>query len=77
MGLGSKITGRILLAISLAVVSGQIATAQPALPSTFKSQIVHSLAGADSKGNIFIGEVNNGQRYYKYAFKGMGPAPTR
>ena len=31
----------------------------------------HSFA-ADSKGNLFIGEVNNGQRYYKYAFKGMG-----
>jgi len=35
----------------------------------------HSLA-ADSKGNLFIGEVNNGQRYYKYVFKGMGPAPS-
>ena len=33
----------------------------------------HSFA-ADSKGNLFIGEVNNGQRYYKYTFKGMGPA---
>ena len=32
----------------------------------------HSFA-ADSKGNLFIGEVNDGQRYYKYAFKGMGP----
>jgi hypothetical protein len=31
---------------------------------------VHSIA-ADSKGNLFLGEVNNGQRYYKYAFKGM------
>ena len=31
----------------------------------------HSFA-ADSKGNLFIGEVNNGQRYYKYAFKGDG-----
>ena len=31
----------------------------------------HSFA-ADSKGNLFIGEVNDGQRYYKYAFKGMG-----
>ena len=37
----------------------------------------HSFA-ADSKGNLFIGEVNNGQRYYKYAYKGMGPAaPTQ
>jgi len=35
----------------------------------------HGIAG-DSKGNLFIGEVNNGQRYYKYAFKGMGPAPA-
>ena len=30
---------------------------------------IHGIA-ADSKGNIFLGEVNNGQRYYKYAFKG-------
>lgn len=30
----------------------------------------------DSKGNLFIGEVNNGMRYYKYAFKGMGQAPA-
>jgi DNA-binding beta-propeller fold protein YncE len=37
----------------------------------------HSLAGADSKGNLYIGEVNDGQRYYKYAYKGMGPAPAR
>ena len=28
-------------------------------------------AAIDSKGNLFIGEVNNGQRYYKYAFKGL------
>ena len=32
----------------------------------------HSFA-TDSKGNLFIGEVNNGMRYYKYAYKGMGP----
>jgi DNA-binding beta-propeller fold protein YncE len=32
---------------------------------------IHSFA-ADSKGNLFLGEVNNGQRYYRYAFKGMG-----
>jgi hypothetical protein len=36
----------------------------------------HSVA-ADSKGNLFIGEVNNGQRYYRYAFKGMGPIPQK
>jgi DNA-binding beta-propeller fold protein YncE len=35
----------------------------------------HSFA-ADSKGNLFIGEVNDGQRYYKYAFKGMGPVTS-
>ena len=35
----------------------------------------HSVA-ADSKGNLFIGEVNNGQRYYKYAFTGMGKLIT-
>jgi hypothetical protein len=33
----------------------------------------HGIA-ADSKGNLFIGEVNDGQRYYRYAFKGMGSA---
>jgi hypothetical protein len=33
----------------------------------------HGLA-RDSKGNLYIGEVNTGQRYYRYAFKGMGPA---
>ena len=37
---------------------------------------IHSIA-ADSKGNLFLGEVNNGQRYYRYAFKGMEPAPAR
>jgi hypothetical protein len=31
---------------------------------------IHSVA-ADSKGNLFLGEVNNGQRYYKYTYKGM------
>ncbi len=36
---------------------------------------IHSFA-TDSKGNLFLGEVNNGQRYYKYAFKGMGLAPA-
>ena len=35
---------------------------------------VHSMAGPDSKGNLFLGEVNDGQRYYKYRFTGMGPA---
>jgi len=30
---------------------------------------IHGIA-ADSKGNLYLGEVNNGQRYYKYAFKG-------
>ncbi len=34
-------------------------------------------AAADSKGNLFIGEVNNGQRYYKYAFKGLGTPEQR
>jgi DNA-binding beta-propeller fold protein YncE len=32
---------------------------------------IHGIA-ADSKGNLFLGEVNNGMRYYRYAFKGMG-----
>jgi len=30
----------------------------------------HSFA-VDAKGNLFIGEVNDGMRYYRYAFKGM------
>jgi DNA-binding beta-propeller fold protein YncE len=32
---------------------------------------IHSMA-ADSKGNIYLGEVNQGQRYLKYAYRGMG-----
>lgn len=35
----------------------------------------HSFA-TDSQGNLYIGEVNDGQRYYRYRFTGMGPAPT-
>ena len=31
---------------------------------------IHS-AAVDSKGNLFLGEVNNGQRYYRYVFKGV------
>jgi hypothetical protein len=34
---------------------------------------IHDIA-ADSKGNLFLGEVNNGMRYYRYAFKGMQPS---
>ena len=36
---------------------------------------IHSMA-VDSKGNIYLGEVNQGQRYMKYAFKGMGAPGT-
>jgi hypothetical protein len=25
----------------------------------------------DSKGNLYLGEVNNGQRYYRYAYRGV------
>ncbi len=31
---------------------------------------IHS-AAVDSKGNLFLGEVNNGQRYYRYALKSI------
>jgi hypothetical protein len=31
---------------------------------------IHSVA-VDSKGNLFLGEVNNGQRYYRYAYRGI------
>jgi sugar lactone lactonase YvrE len=33
---------------------------------------IHS-AAIDSKGNLYLGEVNNGMRYYRYAFKGFAP----
>jgi hypothetical protein len=37
---------------------------------------LHSIAAStDSKGNVYLGEVNEGQRYLRYAFKGMG-APS-
>jgi hypothetical protein len=34
---------------------------------------LHSIAAqTDSKGNIYLGEVNEGQRYMRYLYKGMG-----
>ena len=34
---------------------------------------LHSIAAAtDSRGNIYLGEVNEGQRYMRYLYKGMG-----
>ncbi len=37
---------------------------------------VHSIAAnTDSKGNIYLGEVNEGQRFMRYVYKGMG-APS-
>jgi hypothetical protein len=34
---------------------------------------LHSLAAQpDSKGNLFVGEVNDGQRYYRLRYTGMG-----
>src|SRR5258707_15847554 len=56
MGRSSRIKATTLLGIALAAVSPQIATAQPALPSTFKSQIVNSPAGA----NIFVRPAGTG-----------------
>src|ERR1700736_6999549 len=53
MGRSSRIMSTALIAIAL---SAQIAAAQPALPSTFKSQIVHSPAGAD----IFVRFAGHG-----------------
>ena len=47
MGLRSKIARCVLIATLLAIMSAQFAAAQPALPSTFKEQMVHSPAGAD------------------------------
>jgi pimeloyl-ACP methyl ester carboxylesterase len=56
MGLRFRITTCSLIAISLAAVSSAGAYAQPALPSIFKSQIVHSPAGAD----IFVRSAGTG-----------------
>src|SRR5260370_15497115 len=56
MGCRCRIMASTLLAIGLAVVSAKVAAAQPALPSTFKSQIVHSPAGAD----IFVRSAGTG-----------------
>ncbi len=56
MGRCTTITGRTLIAISLAITAAQVAAAQPALPSSFKSQIVHSPAGAD----IFVRSAGSG-----------------
>jgi hypothetical protein len=36
---------------------------------------IHSVA-IDSKGNLFLGEVNNGQRYYRWAAKGSFAEPV-
>jgi pimeloyl-ACP methyl ester carboxylesterase len=51
-----KTTARALIAISLAGLSAKAVSAQPTLPSTFKSQIVHSPAGAD----IFVRSAGQG-----------------
>src|SRR5258707_9600343 len=56
MGRSSGIKAPTLLGIALAAVPPQIATAHPALPSTFKSQIVHTPAGAD----IFVRSAGTG-----------------
>jgi pimeloyl-ACP methyl ester carboxylesterase len=52
----SRITGTTLLAILTALLSAHVAAAQPALPSAFKSQTIHSPAGAD----IFVRSAGNG-----------------
>ncbi len=56
MGRRSRIMASTLVAFAIALVSTQVAAAQPALPSTFKSQIVHSPAGAD----IFVRSAGTG-----------------
>src|SRR5277367_4017101 len=52
----SRITAITLIAISLAILSTQQATAQPELPDSFKSQMVHSPAGAD----IYVRSAGHG-----------------
>jgi pimeloyl-ACP methyl ester carboxylesterase len=56
MGRRSRIVAGTLIALALGVVSTQVATAQPALPPEFKSQLVHSPAGAD----IFVRSAGQG-----------------
>src|SRR5216684_5900572 len=56
MGRRSRIMTSTLIAFAVAVLSAQIAAAQSALPSIFKSQIVHSPAGAD----IFVRSAGTG-----------------
>ena len=34
------------------------------------------LRGTDSQSNLWMGEVNAGQRYYRYRHTGMGPASS-
>jgi pimeloyl-ACP methyl ester carboxylesterase len=56
MGRPSTITASTLITIALAIIQTQKAIAQPALPSTFKSQTIHSPAGAD----IFVRSAGHG-----------------
>jgi pimeloyl-ACP methyl ester carboxylesterase len=51
-----KFSSKTLIAISLTVFFAKVALAQPTLPSTFKSQMVHSPAGAD----IFVRSAGSG-----------------
>src|SRR5258708_31435142 len=56
MGRPSAIMASTLITLAIALSSAQVAAAQPAFPSTFKSQIVHSPAGAD----IFVRSAGSG-----------------
>ena len=45
-------------------------------PDRVAGQVIASLpwpdgVSLDARGNLFLGEVNNGQRYYKYSYKGL------
>jgi len=65
---GSNKTVRVLDRQTLAVVSNIGGHAGHNAREFFH---IHS-AAADSQGNLFFGEVNDGQRYYRYAFTGLG-----
>jgi pimeloyl-ACP methyl ester carboxylesterase len=56
MGRRSGIMSSTLIALAIALASAKVAAAQSALPSIFKSQIVHSPAGAD----IFVRSAGAG-----------------
>ena len=59
-------------AVSPAVLTNQTQSAACGAAAPV-GQAFSSCLAIDSKANSFLGEVNNGQRYHKYAFPGIRP----